>query len=55
MQAEVVPLSKSGTMDGDIVSALAEPVSAVSSLSVDNKPQETKPLKIDLSAFCDCV
>ena len=55
MQAEVVPLSKSGMMDEDIVPALAESVSTASSLGVNNKPQETKPLKIDFSAFCDCV
>ena len=55
MQAEVVPLSNSGMPDEDIVPAPADSVNATSSLGIDKKSQERKPLKIDFSAFCDCV
>ncbi len=55
MQAEVVPLSKSGVPAEDIIPAPADSVSIASALEINKKSQEKKPLKIDFSAFCDCV
>jgi len=54
MQVEVVPLSESSVTNEDIVPASAEPTSTMVSLDTGKKPQE-KSLKIDFSAFCDCV
>ena len=54
MQVEVVPLSESAVSDEDIVPVSVEPASTMASLDTGKKPQE-KSLKIDFSAFWDCV
>lgn len=55
MQAEVAVRLDSGSLDDNAIKVSNDSASLVNAETADKKVKEKKPLKIDFSAFCDCV
>lgn len=55
MQAEVAVRLDSGSLEDNAIKVSNDPASLVSAEAAEKKVKEKTPLKIDFSAFCDCV